>query len=360
MWYNFLIIHFLMEIKTENINFFTKTLALNGYKASEIHNLLVTAWGEERIVTYRQIHRIHSGIRGSANCERAIGSGRPKTQCTEEKVESVREIVQGNDKVSIRQIEALIGISRSSVERILKRNLELHCVSATWVPHVLSPEQMENRVQCCESLKVEFSKRNASKNIIVCDEKWIYFRSTPNPIFIHRWIPKDGSGDQNRPQVARRSQSDRKVQMIFATNFNANCYYEFLEDGGTINSIRYIEFVQNAVASFNINNVQLHSMQWMHDNARPHISHLTREFFNNNGLRLLPQAAYSPDLNLCDRYIFRNFENFRRSQDFRTISEVKSCLDHYAQSLRPQSLKNEQKVIIDHCDNVIASQGSYV
>ena len=36
----------------------------------------------------------------------------------------------------------------------------------------------------------------------------------------------------------------------------------------------------------------------MHDNARPHTTLMTRTFFENNGITLVKQPPYSPDMNL--------------------------------------------------------------
>ena len=75
--------------------------------------------------------------------------------------------------------------------------------------------------------------------------------------------------------------------------------------------------------------------------ARPHVSAFTHQFFENLGLRLLPQPAYSPDTSLCDRYIFRHYETFRRDKVFSNENEVKESIQNFKNSMTSIKLKFE-------------------
>lgn len=347
------------KFDTSLINFFSQTLQRNGYRPSEIHQLLVNAWGEEKIIGYRQIVRHCEGAVGE-NFHRKEGSGRRTSIANEENVDLVRSVVNENDSISLRQLVTLTGISKSTGERILKEKLNLRSVSAKWVPYNLTDGQCQLRVQMCVNLVAELEKRNAAKNIIVCDEKWIYFRSVPHPTCLRKWLPKDGSGDERRAELARRSQGDQKVHMIFACNFMGDSYYELLNDGGSVNSARYVTFIQNAIQNFDLNNIELHNMKWMHDNARPHVSALTRTFLSDVGLTLIPQPPYSPDLNLNDRYVFRNLESARSKCDFNSVDEIREFIDNYSRRLTAAALRKELQGLRDHCQQVIEKDGHYV
>lgn len=322
------------KIKCEHINFFTSTLTKNGYPAATIHDLLRSAWGEENIPSDRQIRRISSENQGnSIKVERKAGSGRPKEACTEENIEMIKAFIEENNRLSTRQLEALSMIPRTSVMRILHDCLKLKSISAKWVPYSLTNEQKVRRLEGCQVIKRAFESRNSRRNIYVCDEKWVYFKSKPHPLFIRAWLPQDGSGDSDRPTIARRTQSDRKVQVIVASNFTNQHYFEILEDGGSINSERYIQFLENAITHLDINAVRLRSILWMHDNARPHSAALTCQYLEDRGVRLLKQPAYSPDLNLMDRYIFRNFEANRKNVNFSDVNEIRRYLANFLHSL---------------------------
>ncbi|KAI6648436.1 hypothetical protein LOD99_8226 [Oopsacas minuta] len=48
----------------------------------------------------------------------------------------------------------------------------------------------------------------------------------------------------------------------------------------------------------------LTSLQWHHDNTSAHKAALTMDFFAENGIKLIPLPAYSPDLAPCDFFLF--------------------------------------------------------
>ncbi|QQP57504.1 Hypothetical protein FKW44_002517, partial [Caligus rogercresseyi] len=65
----------------------------------------------------------------------------------------------------------------------------------------------------------------------------------------------------------------------------------------------------------------------MWDNARPHTPTDTREFLTRRDMEPVKQSSNSPDLNLCDRFLFRKTSwgprggYTRRSRAMRRVSE---------------------------------------
>ena len=76
--------------------------------------------------------------------------------------------------------------------------------------------------------------------------------------------------------------------------------------------LHYLRNCENPILPENLRLIQ--------DNARPHVSALTLQFFQEMNIRLLKQPAYSPDCNLCDRYIFPRMEALWED-DFDNIDE---------------------------------------
>ncbi|QQP49681.1 Hypothetical protein FKW44_010435 [Caligus rogercresseyi] len=54
----------------------------------------------------------------------------------------------------------------------------------------------------------------------------------------------------------------------------------------------------------------------MWDNARPHTATDTREFLTRRDVEPVKQSLYSPDPNLCDRFLFRKLKQLLREDDF--------------------------------------------
>lgn len=88
--------------------------------------------------------------RGKNSFEDDPRSGRPSTSVTDENIDAVRELVKDNRRITYKEIEATLGIGSSAVRTILHERLALRKVCSRWVPHRLTPEQMEARVCWCK------------------------------------------------------------------------------------------------------------------------------------------------------------------------------------------------------------------
>jgi hypothetical protein len=106
--------------------------------------------------------------------------------------------------------------------------------------------------------------------------------------------------------------------------------------------------------------VQLSDVVWQHDNARPHTKKDVAAFFQRRKILLLHQAPYSPDLNLCDRWLFALVKKNLRQQQFSSHLEVKSAFLKQLRSIEVNAYQRQVNLLMDHCQKVIAAQGEYV
>ena len=92
-------------MSTENINFFIKILALNNYKAVKIRELLANVLGED-VIQERRVQVLCKEFKNGErdDVERQIGSGHPRTLKTQENINRIEQIIQEDDKISIRDI----------------------------------------------------------------------------------------------------------------------------------------------------------------------------------------------------------------------------------------------------------------
>jgi hypothetical protein len=98
----------------------------------------------------------------------------------------------------------------------------------------------------------------------------------------------------------------------------------------------------------------------MHDNARQHVASSVREFLEQKGAKLLPQPPYSPNVNFCDRFLFRNFEQFRGDIHFDSDVTLVSCMTKHFLSHSHYLLLSEYEKLKTHVIAVINAQGAYV
>lgn len=336
-----------MKPTAENMNFFIATLQRNKFKATNIHSLLVEAWGEENVLSLRRVQEISQEFACGARQEftRADGSGRPRDARTPENIDAIKNLVENDQTISLAALSQITGISWSTVQRILADDLKKMNVYARWVPHNLNEIQKNLRVEGATRILNEING-----SIVVIDEKWLYSRPMPPKENVRAWV--DPGGD--RPRQARRIISDKKFHIIVGMNYRGEHYFEVLEQGRTIDAQRYVQFLDNLKEIRRRGTLHI-----MHDNARPHTAQMTTTFLEQNNIQRLPQPPYSPDMNLMDRYVFRNMEIARREKTFNTIDEVKMFLEEFLSKETRYKLTRELNRLRADLENIISCGGGW-
>lgn len=333
------------------------TFQRNGYSAASIHQHLTTAHGD--IISLRRTQEIVKNFKDGVrqNHHRVYGSGRPVSSSSDENVEAVKELVEENTHLSCQDICLLTGVPSRSVNRVLSEILQKKSVFARWVPHTLSDENKRNRVQEATNLISHFSERDSRRRTIIVDEKWVFLRDVPPKENVRYWV--DSAGD--RPKIPKRTISDRKFMWIMAANFSGDFFFEVLNDGGTVNGDRYVQFLEKATEFFSeklrVRNSQLFLM---HDNARPHVAQVVKNWMREEGVTWIKQPPYSPDFNLMDRFIFRNFETHRRGKDASNSAAVSELITDFLVHVSPRLLQKEFQNFCEHLAMVAKNGGDYM
>ena len=83
-------------------------------------------------------NNFESGVESIKNAPKSV---RPKFASRKEIVPKTKEIVEGNARLTVRDIARKVGISLSKVHLILQKHLKVRKNVARWVPHLLTGEQ---------------------------------------------------------------------------------------------------------------------------------------------------------------------------------------------------------------------------
>lgn len=346
-----------MESKTSQINFFVCTLTRQNYSAVDIHSLLHNSWGNS--IGVRRIQKIAKAYKsGEKNSfKRNVGSGRPISSSNIENVERIRQFVEQNCKLSCSHISAFTGIPARTVNHILTTKLHKKCLHARWIPHVLTEAIKNNRVVCAENL-IDILNKRVSRRVVVIDEKWIFYRCVPPIMQQCAWV----DNACNRPQVARKTIADRKAMVLFSCNFQGEAYFEILDIGKSVNSQRYLEFLQRMCGFYSNIHPPLttENILLMHDNATPHKAAIVSNWIRLRNITSIRQAPYSPDMNLLDRYVFRNYETHRKNQHFQHNQQLTESLEGFIAQFTRDKFKKQQEKLIHDCRKIIDKGGNYL
>ena len=96
------------------------------------------------------------------------------------------------------------------------------------------------------------------------------------------------------------------------------------------------------------------------DNAKPHSAVRTQTYLEQTGVKILVQSPYSPDLNMCDRFLFTRLQEHCRGIEYVDGNELHRDAQRFLRSLPEELLKHELNKLLQHCQAVIREGGAYV
>lgn len=149
---------------------------------------------------------------------------------------------------------------------------------------------------------------------------------------IFRSVDEKRESNVTRPRgelwrVARPVLITTKTLLLLVFTCNKKFYVDDTDKGETVDSSFYVDFVLSAGDSWTAlrtDPTKLCELWWQHDNARPHTAKTTSDFFDLRGIHRVWQSPYSPNFNLCVRFVFSYLKKELRKSNFDTAAEVKS------------------------------------
>ena len=122
-------------------------------KRVETYEILQAALGESclsRSNTFEWYYVFKIGRRSFVDDPRP---GRPSTSHTEETVARVREIIRADRRLTISDVSEEVRIAYGRCQKTPTEDLRMRCVTAKFVPRLLTAEQKDDRLSFCTDLR---------------------------------------------------------------------------------------------------------------------------------------------------------------------------------------------------------------
>ena len=349
-------------IPVESFRFYVVTRCQLDKSAAEIHSELTKVWSDEAPslrTIYRWMKDFSDGSRTSFGDE--LRSGRPRSTRTEELTDSVDLLVRDDPRLSSREIADAVNSNHATVLRVLNEDLHLRHVCSVWVPHQLTEQQRQLRVNCARNLQRTLTGMGEEKynRYAVQDETWVNWDASRTKSENRTWLPTNAP----RQQVTRPSLTPRKTLLMVAFTANGRFSVTALPYGVTCDATKMVEFLQRTGdlwRTLRSNPIRLKDLEFQMDNARPHTAREVRDFLDRRLVSTIPQSPYSPDLNLCDRFLFLWMKNELRHRSFNSTEEVEAAALQSLRSIDRNAMCAQVDKLLEHCQLVIDSQGHYV
>ena len=298
-----------------NIKFCVK----NEISCTDTLKMLEKCYGDQCLSRSQVFKWYKSFGEGREEVEDEPRSGRPPVSITDETINEIKELVLSNRRLTQRDLVDIVGISKGSIQTILKDDLGLSRVSSRLVPKSLNLFEKQRRVEVAKEM-LSMSDDDL-KRIITGDETWIY---AYDPETAQQSSEYRAAGEP-KPKKPRQSKSKIKVLLTVFFDYRGVVHKEFLPTNQTVNKEYYLGLLRRLRESIRKKRPQLgQNNSWFlhHDNAPSHTAIIIREFFTKNQVNVVPQAPYSPDMAPCDFFLFSRLKLPLRGHRFESIEVI--------------------------------------
>jgi len=212
-------------------------------------------------------------------------------------------------------------------------------VSAKFVVNVLTVKQKQQRL----SISLGLRDRAASDssflgNVITGDETWAYGYDPETRVQSSQWK----SLSSPSAKKACQSRSNIKVKMIVFFDLDGIVQAEFVPRNTTVNSEYYKGLLERLINDVRrkrpekwANGFILH-----HDNAPCHTSLLVWQFLSNKNIMVCPHPPYSPDLALCNFWLFPKVKMTMKGKRFESIHDIETAMTAQLKTLTKEDFQN--------------------
>lgn len=219
-----------------------------------------------------------------------------------------------------------------------------------WVPHELTPQQLQNRTNVCMEL-LSFRRTTAwIRNVITSDEKWVLYSTTKRK---RQWL---ATGETGVPTV-KPDLHPKKVLLSVWWGTAGVIHWELLPSGKTINAAHYCQQLDTVAQKLE---GQKNRIFYLHDNAKPHIAKVTRQKLLELGWTVLPHPPYSPDLAPTDYHLFRSLTNSLGEKKFANEEDLKRFLDQFFASKSLDFYEQGILSLAQRWQDVVDNDGTYL
>lgn len=351
-----------MEPSKEMFRFYVYTELQRGLTAKVISDQLTQVW-HEKAPHYATVCRWYNkfSTQSTFTLSDSEKSGRPTSVCSEENVNLLKSLIEDDEHLSIRDLNDLTDISIGSIHHILRDILGLRTVFSSWVPYSLTENVKQQRVQCATSLLQLLNELGSEKysKYAVEDETFVLYSAPPSKRHSRVWIRKD----EKRPQEVSSRLTTRKTMLLIAFSPNRRISIDALPYGDVLDSERYIEFLKatgDKWRHLHSSPIHLSEIYWQHDNARCHVSLATSTFCACRGMHLVKQSPYSPDLNLCDRWLNALLKEHLQKISFESAEQIKTAAEQFLRHIPLEDFTEQVSKLERHCQRVIIENGNFV
>ena len=238
----------------------------------------------------------------------------------------VRDLVYSDRQIKVEEIANALHISHGSVSTTLHDRLDMHKLTARWVPKSLSDEQMATRASVYSALLKRFRSKEDDllSHLVTVDETWVHYYEPENKAQSRQSVERGSP----RPKFKTQPSAGKVMATIF-WDAQGIIMLDFLAKKSTITVAYYanlLDQLRTAIREKRRGKLSK-GILLQQDNARVHTCKIAMDAVERNGYELIPHPAYSLDLAPSDYFLFPNLKKDIRGRHFRSNEEVVAAVE---------------------------------
>jgi histone-lysine N-methyltransferase SETMAR len=266
------------------------------------------------------------------------------------------EVIKEERRITIKELEKKLNVSNGKVREILK-DLGIRKLASRFVPHFLTGEMCEARLECCQhnmDLWRDQGHRFLS-NIVTVDETPLSLYLPESKRESAEWrLPHEKAPMKMRPGTSHR----RCLMLTVFWDCQGLIKIDFADKNVKMDSTYYAALITETKS---LRRKPRKSSLWLlQDNAPIHKSALTSEAIATAGFQIVPHPPYSPDLAPSDFWLFRELKKMIRGKVFKSADDVKDEVMKFLQQCDKNFFKQAFEELVHRWEKCLANNGSYI
>lgn len=263
-------------------------------------------------------------FRETGTNEDRVGRGRTRSATSAAKRGVLKRQIRSNPRRSVRDMAKALGVSKSSIHRMLKDDLGLKAYKLQEA-HLLDHAKKATRLERCKILKRRFSN-GRHRSIVFSDEKLFTIEQAFNVQNDRLWSSTSPSPEQRR---VGRSQSPKSVMVWAGITHSGKTPLVFVEEGVKVNGETYRTLLERTILPWAKKHFGDEEWTFQQDSAPAHRASTTQAWIRSHFPKFItPQEwpPYSPDLNPMDYSIWSILQARACTKPHDSIQSLKRAL----------------------------------
>ena len=250
-------------------------------------------------------------------------SGRPVSSSTPEMIQRMRQIIREDRRRNIYEVSMLVGISHGTCHKILTEDLKMDMSHQSSCPDSWVSTKNSNDLTFAWTSKKMPLMTLAFFRMSLQVMKHGFTPTTRKP----KLNPVNGKVRVTLMKKARQLRSNIKSMLICFFDQKEIVHREFVPPGQTVNAAFYVEVLKRLRE--NVRRKwpdQWRNNTWLlhHDIGPAHAALLTRWFWTDNNVTVVPHPPYSLNLAPTDFFLFPKLKMKLKGRRFQTMEEIKA------------------------------------